>query len=207
MSVTEHPAFIAPENAEIKIWRYMDFTKFVYMLEQAGLFFPRLDRLGDSFEGSSTYAEVTSRENWWVGVGPPRQVLGAQKMVSQFQKWQRQWTYVSCWHMNELESAAMWKLYARNEEAICVQSTYKLLLDCLNRHTSGANEQMFIGQVDYVDFKDDTKPAADNLLNVVMHKRKSFAHERELRAVVQRRPNSENGPVRLTGRSSRRGFS
>ncbi len=180
MPVTENPAFIAPANVDVKIWRYMDFTKFVSMLEEAGLFFARLDRLGDPFEGSSTRAELTSREKWWVGLGNPQQVGRVQEMVPQVLKWQRQWTYVSGWHMNELESPAMWKLYARTAEAICVQSTYKRFLDCLNGSTSCKNNQVFIGKVNYINFKNDPQPAMDNILHVVTHKGESFEHEREL---------------------------
>ena len=114
MSVTENPAFIAPASVDVKIWRYIDFTKFVSMLEEAGLFFARLDRLGDPFEGSSTRAEVTSRGEWWRGLGNPQQVRRRQEMVPQVLKLQRQWTYVNCWQMKD-ESAAMWKLYTRTE--------------------------------------------------------------------------------------------
>jgi len=89
MPVTENPAFIAPANVDVKIWRYMDFTKFVSMLEEAGLFFARLDRLGDPFEGSSTRAEVMSREKWWVGLGNPQQVGRVQEMIPQVLTWQR----------------------------------------------------------------------------------------------------------------------
>ena len=34
---------------ETKIWRYMDFTKFVYMLEKGGLFFPKVESFKDPY--------------------------------------------------------------------------------------------------------------------------------------------------------------
>jgi len=52
MPICDHYKFKQPEDCEIKIWRYMDFTKLVFTLEESGLFFSRLDRLGDPFEGS-----------------------------------------------------------------------------------------------------------------------------------------------------------
>ncbi|KAF5417648.1 MAG: hypothetical protein C5S38_01290 [Candidatus Methanophagaceae archaeon] len=48
----EHPAFEKPSDEDIKIWRYIDFTKFVSLLDKKALFFARADRLSDSFEGS-----------------------------------------------------------------------------------------------------------------------------------------------------------
>lgn len=197
MSVCENPAFIPPEPVDIKIWRYMDFTKFVSMLEEVGLFFTRLDRLGDPFEGSSPRADIAHRKKFWEGLADPAQVRGAQETLSQVLKWRRQWTYVNCWHMNEQESAAMWKLYARTEEAICVQSTYQRLRDCLNSSPSCKNDCVFIGKVQYIDYDNESLPDADNFLHSVMHKRRSFAHERELRVVMPRTPAVENEPIRL----------
>ena len=50
--------FHAPSPTNAKIWRYMDFTQFVSMLEHGGLFFfCRLDYLQDRFEGSLSRAE------------------------------------------------------------------------------------------------------------------------------------------------------
>lgn len=38
--------------SDAKLWRYMDFTKFVAMLNNKALYFCRLDHLGDPFEGA-----------------------------------------------------------------------------------------------------------------------------------------------------------
>jgi|HubBroStandDraft_1064217.scaffolds.fasta_scaffold230846_3 hypothetical protein len=47
-----HPAFEPPADPQTKIWRYMDFTQFVSMLEEKGLLFTRADLLVDKFEGT-----------------------------------------------------------------------------------------------------------------------------------------------------------
>ena len=57
----DHPSFKQPENNKIMVWRYMDFTKFVSMLENGGLFFCRADLLGDPFEGSFARANEELR--------------------------------------------------------------------------------------------------------------------------------------------------
>jgi hypothetical protein len=56
----EHPAFesLADENA--KIWRYLDFTKFVALLDWRALSFARVDQLTDQFEGSLRKADAVS---------------------------------------------------------------------------------------------------------------------------------------------------
>ena len=44
--------FHNPSPADAILWRYMDFTKFVSLLETRTLFLARADKLGDPFEGS-----------------------------------------------------------------------------------------------------------------------------------------------------------
>ena len=41
-----------PSNKNAKLWRYMDITKFLFLLETSSLYFTRGDMFKDSFEGS-----------------------------------------------------------------------------------------------------------------------------------------------------------
>ncbi len=43
----------SPSDPDIKIWRYIDFTKFISMIHGSRLHFARLDSLGDPFEGAA----------------------------------------------------------------------------------------------------------------------------------------------------------
>ena len=84
--------------------------------------------------------------------------------------------FVNCWHMNEYKSLAMWKLYAVQHHSICVRSFYSVLAHLLP-------EDAYIGTVRYIDYN-STHIDYGNGFNYVMHKRKSFEHEREMRAVI-----------------------
>lgn len=46
------------EDEQSTIWRYMDFTKFVSLLDKGSLFLCRADNLEDPFEGSSSKIDV-----------------------------------------------------------------------------------------------------------------------------------------------------
>ncbi len=46
------PAFTPPDNVDVKLWRYMDLTRFVSMLEEKGVLFTRADLFDDKFEGT-----------------------------------------------------------------------------------------------------------------------------------------------------------
>jgi hypothetical protein len=64
--LTHHPT---------KIWRYMDFTKFISVLDTQTLFFSRIDLLGDKFEGSvpkGFYESLIPRKKQWIKMASPK---------------------------------------------------------------------------------------------------------------------------------------
>ncbi len=178
----KHPAFDPPSDESIKIWRYTDFTKFVAMLDRGGLFFPRAELLGDRFEGSMPQANRRLRES--LPEGEAQIPEGALAAISSLRRWLPMWTFISCWHMNEVESAGMWSLYGQDQKAVALQSTYKKLRTSLD-------EKVLVGKVCYIDYANEAIPEG-NTLFAFTHKRKSFEHERELRAVVSDLPVKES---------------
>jgi hypothetical protein len=152
------------------------------MLDRRCLFFAKAPLLGDPFEGSSTRMMVSTREyiRQNRATDPalaaykdaPETMFTAMGNISKdmVQKY-----LISCWHMNEHESAAMWKLYSSSNEAVCIQSTYRRLRLCLP-------PCVLIGEIDYINYETEGF-SVSNTFNFIMHKRLSFAHERELRAI------------------------
>ena len=59
-----NPIFVQPEGEDDRVWRYMDFTKFVSFIESRCLYFARADKLGDPFEGSLPKMTVAAREKF-----------------------------------------------------------------------------------------------------------------------------------------------
>ena len=162
----------------------MDFTKFVWMLEHRSLYFARSDLLGDPFEGSYSRANIEFRpqvyKEMFEDIGKLDKTF---RMFSEYYQLMRKWIFINCWHMNDHESAAMWKLYSQSKESISIQSTFKRLRDCLP-------DNVDIGTVRYIDYESDWLPEG-NLFYPFFHKRKSFEHERELRAVIADWPISQ----------------
>ena len=83
---------------------------------------------------------------------------------------------VSCWHMNNYESAAMWKVYAKSDESIAIVTDYPTLKNVLPPYCC-------LGIVNYVDYENHIMDFR-NGFSYITHKRKSFEHEREIRAVL-----------------------
>lgn len=184
MSASHHPVFKQPTNPGAVIWRYMDFTKFVSMLESSALFFARADCLGDPFEGS--YSRGNERLRPIIYQGMPSEALSRMATENaSFTRLLRQWTFISCWHLNEGESAAMWKLYAQTNEAVALKSSFFRLANAVDDKT-------YVGMMEYIDFDRDWLPEGNTFYPYV-HKRLSFAHEREVRAVIQELPVNDKG--------------
>jgi hypothetical protein len=173
----DHQIFEKPQNPEAKLWRYMDFTKFVSILENQALYFTRSDKFRDKFEGHIPNFNKNVAPNVYSELGPEN----IEALLSQTQlltKHLRERTVISCWHLNEYESAAMWDLYLKSSDGIAIQTTYSRLVKSFNN----TDKTIYIGKVNYIDFENEWMPEG-NAFYPFIHKRKSFEHEREIRAM------------------------
>ena len=192
----EHDTFIQPKDEEIKIWRYMDFTKLLSLINTCSLYFSRADKLGDPFEGSLPKTDYATRNALFESISK-----GVKKSLSpelykrfnteNFQKFEAKklltrFICINCWHKNEHESAAMWKLYLKSDEGVAIQSTYARLKRCVIDERN-----VYLGMVEYRNYTTDAFGLSD-IYAPFLHKRKSFEHENEVRAIVQNFPNTED---------------
>ena len=184
-------------DPDTTLWRYMDFAKFVALLEQRAIYFARADRLGDTFEGA---AGTTDRRPQWDAfyldffrqavstapgqTEPPSTAYVEQEAARLLREFStigdrdRHRTFVSCWHANTGESEALWRLYCPPPMmGVAIRTTARLLIDAL-----GDDPHIKLGRVQYVDFR----KAFAGFHDRIYWKRKSLSHEAEVRAVVQR---------------------
>jgi hypothetical protein len=179
-----NPQFRPPAHESVSVWRYMDFTKFVDLLDTKTLFFTRADRFDDRFEGSYPQQNVTTRAGSFVKRGFSRDnAQGTATLITNFGKEMPRFVAINCWHINTHESAAMWRLYLKSNEGIAIQSTFQ----CLRDSFLPSQEMIHLGLVDYIDYESD-KISEYNQLSPFVYKRKSFAHENELRAIIFKPP-------------------
>jgi len=177
--VSAHEVFIEPIDLNQKIWRYMDFTKFIDLLNSQELYFTRPDKFEDVFEGRLSQATIRDIEANFDGT--PEQNAHQTMLLTRgaFKQASTLLFGVNCWHMNDHESAAMWKLYLKSNEGIAIQTTYSKLKQAL----VPSDTECFMGIVHYIDYDNDIM-GSNNLFIPLVHKRKSFEHEKEVRAVV-----------------------
>jgi hypothetical protein len=174
-----HPIFDSPP-AESKLWRYMDLTKLVALLGTKTLFFTRADRLGDPWEGATTRFNVKAGPKVYQQL-PEAMRRSMSEQMSEVKRRLRLETWVHCWHMNQAESPAMWKLYVKSDAGIAIQTTFERLKDSM---AGDKEHRVYIGRVRYIDYDTEWMPE-DNSFWPFLHKRASFAYENEVRAVMQ----------------------
>jgi len=172
-----------------KIWRYMDITKFIALLENRALFFPNIQLFPDPMEGylsTLTHAKLVFAD-LNLSEQEQRKSLEIKKRNLDILKSGRDSLYISAWHMNDNESVAMWRLYLKSDEGIAIQSTIQRFISAI----SESDEVINIGEVEYIDFNREETPC-NNVLAPALFKRKSYEHEKEIRAIILR-PNGGEG--------------
>ena len=97
----------------------MDFAKFVWMLNHQCLYFCKVDKLKseDPFEGSwlpNGFLKNIPKE---IAVNFATQAISCGPPIT-----------INCWHLNDYESAAMWKLYGGVNKGIAIQSTFDRMI-------------------------------------------------------------------------------
>jgi hypothetical protein len=206
--IKTHPLFSLPGDENAKIWRYLDFTKFLHLLEKSSLAFCRSDCLIDKFEGSYPTGNIKERNIRYPAerirsnsqpndypASSSHIIMGitfAEAIAAANEQYKKS-TAINCWHINEHESVAMWKLYLKSDEGVAIQSTYKRLFDCLRTYDD-QDSDVYIGKVKYIDYNKEFVPEKENIAPFI-YKRKSFEHENELRAIISREPFEQNHQI------------
>jgi hypothetical protein len=150
----------------------MDLAKFVWLLEHEALYFPRTDRLGDPHEGAIPEENIRKRAEEWGG----RKIQWAPGLSGHedIPRLTTRSTYVSCWNLSEHENASLWAIYGKS---VAILSTFDALRESLL-----CEEPVHIGTVAYIDYGKDVIPTDG--FSPLLHKRKYFENEQELRAVI-----------------------
>ena len=158
----------------------MDFAKLISLLESRSLFFARADKLGDPFEGA--WSDVNLRaldlaEDTATN-GNLRTAATAWRMIVRNARNERRFTLVNCWHASEHESEAMWRLYSGLGYGLAVRTDFKTLV-----HSFSDRVPDIIANVEYISYETELMPWS--IQAPFLHKRLSFSHEQEVRAIIR----------------------
>ena len=195
MPFEEHPRFPLQLPNSTRIWRYMDFPKFVSLLEYGSSFFCRVDKLGDAFEGSYPKAKIQANfldlksKNGKIESKRYRGELdeSLEKSQRDMGKKQSQCAFVNCWHINQNESSSLWGLYGK-DKGIAIQST----LGRLKSSFQNDKHRIYLFPITYKDYSVDVIDDISFSFSAIIHKRIQFDSEREIRALIFFLPTNEN---------------
>jgi len=180
-----------PLDSGLVLWRYFDFDKFESFLKNGALFFCRADKFSDPFEGSLPRIEADYRlkdaERQDAFFQRPFDEAVAQRNIagisSLHQRFKRA-TVVNCWHINQNESDAMWRLYLKDNEGVAIQTTSDKMLAVIDV----CDENLECSKVRYINYDTDSwYDAVDyphtsyNIIIPLIHKRREYEHESEFR--------------------------
>ncbi len=163
-------SFHPPSNETI-VWRYLDFTKFMDLLISQKLFFCRSDKFEDPFEGIFKLKDHVRTQDMFQSMPETKKFY-----------------FINSWHINETQSAAMWKIFVKNNNGIAIKSTVSRIISSFEN----TKDEVYAGQIYYRDFEKVTykdlqaepqNQYSDNSggVNQFNYKRISFEHEKELR--------------------------
>ncbi len=171
-------------NPFLKMWRYLQPDKFEWLIKNSALYLAKASRFKDPLEGIIPELSLQLIKKFEESIG---MIHDRAKWIEIMQNF-RDSTYVNCWHINEDETARMWKEYCpvRKDdegenifEGVVIETTYQQLDNACDEPP----EKYFLTIVKYI--KDIVKKyiKQGNSLHLFAHKDESFIDEKEGRII------------------------
>jgi hypothetical protein len=193
MSIEKSTYQTAPVHeitSNFKVVRYLDIVKFISMLQKETIFFCRLDKLEDKFEGTSPKPDKKIQELFYrqiyeaghfksenIEESVKKDMRDRNDMEERFKKL----CCISCWNKFDHESYAMWKIYSDMNKGIMITSS----IDNLHRAFENTSEKVQLTEIKYIDPETDFTGDPGNLNSPVLYKHKAYSFEDEIRLIHQ----------------------
>ena len=193
------------KNNDNLLWKYFDLHRFIYMLNEKKLFFTRLDKLEDPFEG--VHLEILKNDAKYFNIpleiksfdedipySKKQQLINEKKLHDylrnqEIEKSQNK-QYVNCWFKSERESMAMWNLYS-NPDSVALKVKFEKLKEELTKQSdifileNGKRLSVIGEQITYLKLNPfDEELEKQNLKFSAMQKDISFEYEKEYRFLI-----------------------
>ena len=133
-STATHPSFPQPPDTSTLAWRYMDLPKLLSLIVKRELYLRRLDLMPDKYEGlypAQVPAALTQAIAASGAVAADRAREIADHLAN-FAKESRKRLFVSCWHLGNIESEAMWRIYCGAGGGAAIVLPYTMLSASIN---------------------------------------------------------------------------
>jgi hypothetical protein len=193
---------VSSYSGEQRLFRYVEVEKLLFMIAKNALPLTRMTLFDDPFEGS--YPKKFLEIERALEVRAQMQSFGKKLLPVEYREDPERYleksrrkayehrmnSFLSCWHANDSESAAMWRLYSNYHKGIAIQTELDTLIRELpSRYDhKGANESpVHIAEAQYIDFDNPDTTEYRPSVSIVKQwqwKRKAFSAEKEVRVHV-----------------------
>lgn len=179
------PVFFPEDNYQVA--KYMDLTKFASLLSLKSLFFCRLDKLEDHFEGTTSKPNFERRKKLYETLhfrSPKLRKLSKEEIEKNVKEHYeadekvKALKCVCCWNKFDSESAALWKIYSDFHKGILIKSNTNKIITAFEN----TKEELSLSEIKYIDYNNDYMPDG-NTMYPVIHKHKAYTFEEELRLI------------------------
>jgi len=94
-------------------------------------------------------------------------------------KQHRHWIDANCWHANETESMAMWKIYGGTTNSVCIITN----TEKLSRSLYAESKKLVLSKIHYINHEEDNFQNYHGLAPF-LHKSKFYSFEKEVRLLA-----------------------
>jgi hypothetical protein len=191
-------------SKDTNVWRYLDFSRFVSLIENRAIHFCHVSVFEDKYDGvfnclnTDDHYDITT-EGKIVRIDAASLDSRSAENSARFKEFIALYhqailrsTGVSCWRLDDHESHAMWRIFVKSDEGVAIEST----IGKLTSSVSPGDYRLLLGKVRYIDYAKQKIPIT-NLMNSFFYKNRYFEHEKELRLLCYRVDGVTPGPVPL----------
>lgn len=182
------------------IFRYMDFSKLIGLLENKSLYLTRADRFEDPLEGHLPDWYIKKRfisHSLFSDESVESRYNDHRESFIRIIEDLRRRTFISCWNKGKEESYALWQIYAKNH-GVAIKTTVRKL----NKVIKGTNAK--VSNVKYINDEEEhiVFPDVDGnkfntyLRNYFVCKNKHYFYENEVRVILID-DNNEVDPIKI----------
>lgn len=185
---TSAPVFFPKSNYAIV--KYLDLTKYISILQRQSLFFCRVDKLEDKFEGTTAKPNFDARINWYKYMRDVEHffkfeltdddILKRVKDQYAFDKQIKGISCVNCWNKKDDESAALWKIYSDFSKGIMIKSSISNIQNAFNKTL----EEIQLSEIKYIDYEKEEMPDGNSMFPLI-HKHRAYSYEDEVRLIFE----------------------
>lgn len=168
--------------------RYVDITKFLSLIKNSQIFFCRLDKLEDRFEGTMPkpthngivewFKYARDQRNYFTNPPSDEDILKDATEHLEFLNKMRPLWCINCWNEFEGESYALWKIYSDLNQGIMLKSSFSKIIDAFG----DSPEEIYCSRTKYIDYDKD-RIDFGNAMSPVIHKHNAYRYEKEIRLI------------------------